>query len=302
MTIAEDKDTYPENLEMVMAVLPIFIFFIVTTLNPIDMSFSKTLREGKWSQLLVFYEYVMILATIVLFIFKCFKYKWFFIFLGLSISNIYIINENYQYWLVNTFFEKHLHYIINEKLAFPFHSIEQILILLCFFIFFIVLFFIFKVSLSKLFLFIFAYFFSFCYIRSILHHAHPSIFSTSFISIYYFHIFNSGFSIIFLALFMRFKSSIKQTLLFLFYLIACFLALNIINIYQSSREYLFNGHLMRFLEELWADTIIYTKYFLIKSNFLYFLIILFFLKIYSIYIAEKRDSTGIGKGQARIPE
>lgn len=281
MTIAEDKKDYVEKFEILIAVLPIFIFFFITTFTPIDESFFIILKEGRWFLLIVIYEYVMIFATIVLFFFKGFNYKWYFVFLGLSISFFYTINVNYEGWIVNSFFEKDIHFIINEKLELPFHSIEQILILLVFFILLIVLFFVFKVNLSKLFLFIFSYFFSFCYIRAIFHHAYPFISSTSFISINYFHILNTGFSIIFLALFLNSKSIIKRMLLLLIYLIANFLALYFIDIFQISKNYLFEGHANIFFEGLGARIIIYTKYFLIKSNFLYFLTILIFFKVYS---------------------
>jgi hypothetical protein len=299
MTIAKDKKEYVEKFEILMAALPFFIFFVITTLNPIDMSFSITLIEGRWSQLLALYEYVMILATIVLFFFKGFNYKWYFVFLGLSISLFYTINANYQYWLVDTFFEKHIHYIINEKVALPYHSIEQILILMCFSILLIVLFFIFKVNLSKLFLLIFASFFSFCYIRAIFHHSYPFIGSTSFISINYFHILNSGFSIIFLALFLNSKSTIKKMLLFLIYLVANFLALYFIDIFQISKDYLFKGHAKIFFEGLGARIIIYTKYFLIKSNFLYFIAILIFFKVYSSCRSCRSPLIDLGRNRVK---
>lgn len=281
MKFLSNKKVYIKGIDVVLMIFPFLLLFVINIIYPLANNFN--LKDAKWLLSIACFEYFLIVITLILFLLKYHNYDGYFVWLGMSIFFLYSIYNGYFKFLLASFMGKNIHSIVNATLSFPYHTMEQIFLLLGISVIIILLFVKFKVKLVKLFLLIFSYYFSFCYLRVIFHYAYPIIIDTSVDNIKLFYFLNPLISAIFLLIFKHLKSFVEKALLFGAFLLSNFVALNIFDILEKINDFLLKGEVKLFFTQLYYIIVIYIKYFLVKSNFIYFMLILGILMIHSRY-------------------
>lgn len=263
--------------EICLLSFPFLLFTIIYT-------FWKNPTWENWVSGNKIIAFIILFGTLFALLLRQYKQNWFLVWLGFSIYyspnfilDRYFLIKAWEFIMPSDLKHSGFLYIFpNDNLFYIFLSLSFVTIFLLFF----------KCKKDKIFLFLFSYYFVCCYFLSYVYNhylAYTRNLSIDWIwmSFRAFVILNSIFSFLYLVFSLLLRRKVLKIVLFLFFILLNFFAINLFRFKEIFIDRSFGNP----FSELLKIIVIYTHWFLLLSNFIYFLLFVilyrnpFFIKI-----------------------
>lgn len=251
------------EINVLLAAFPFFLFLII---HLIYYDFIVFFLNN-------FLPFLFIFSTLIVLMFGGHKYDFFYSWLGFSIYfySVFVFPSRLGLkWISRNVLVFYDHINYNYSFLIFKHSGTYYLLFINL-ILFLLLFKVFKISLKKIFILIFTYYFSYCSFQIANYHLNPSGTEIGLKSISVFYIINSIISILFLIFLLLPKKKISEKSLFIYYLIFNFMSINLLE---------FNQIIVNFID--------YIKSFIVQSDMIFYLIFLQILRLFKNWKDKKK--------------